>query len=69
MQTAANAYQAGVEAAIAGTSWKANPHPTLSRENIAWANGHLAGTDKAQWDRYVARGGWVPKGLGNEAQA
>ncbi len=57
-------YEIGFEAALKGVCWKSNPYPTLSLQNIAWANGHMAGMDKAAWLRHVARGGWVPTGLG-----
>jgi hypothetical protein len=43
VKTEKQAYQAGAEAAIQGKSWKDNPHPTLSLQNIAWANGHISG--------------------------
>lgn len=53
------AYKAGFEAGRTGIEWKANPYRTLSLQNIEWANGHIAGTDEAAWERHVAR--WTPE--------
>ncbi len=48
-------YEAGFDAGRTGISWKANPHPTLSRQNREWADGHLEGANAAVCERAAAR--------------